>query len=156
MFLELHIMLPLTHRSSTQKPHTIWPFPPQSSSHTCLALVIKRFTIANDLITTVANQGDIFISDSLALKNVFVRKLFTNLLSIQKLTDTNCSMTFVLLNVYFRNKIQGRWLDMLGRDGLYYLKEPNKKHRIEYCCPLSFLTSNLNPIKIRFGFTTFA
>lgn len=47
----------------------------------------KKITIADRSSTTVAGQGDIYISDSLMLKNVLhVPKLFANLVSIQKLT----------------------------------------------------------------------
>lgn len=69
----------------------------------------RKITIADGSVTTVAGQGDIFINNSLTLKNVqHVPKLFTNLLSIRKLTkDSKCSVIFILLVVYFRSRARG-------------------------------------------------
>ena len=69
----------------------------------------RKITIADGSVTTVAGQEDIFINNSLTLKNgQHILKLFTNLLSIRKLTkDSNCSVIFILLVVYFRSKAQG-------------------------------------------------
>lgn len=62
----------------------------------------RKIAIADGSVTTVAGQEDIFINNSLTLKNVqHVSKLFTNLLSIQNLTkDSNCSVIFIILIVY--------------------------------------------------------
>ena len=56
----------------------------------------RKITLADDSLTTVAGQRDVILNEHLTLKNVLhVPKLFTNLISIQKLIkDTNCSVIF--------------------------------------------------------------
>jgi len=56
----------------------------------------KKITMANGSLTTVVSQWDIILNEYLTLKNVLhVPKLFTNLISIQKLVlENNCSANF--------------------------------------------------------------
>lgn len=56
----------------------------------------RKIVITDGTTTTTANQGNVYISDTLILKNALhVPKLSTNLVSIQKLTiDYNCRVIF--------------------------------------------------------------
>ena len=64
------------------------------SNNPCLSS--RKITMEDGSLTIVATQGDVLLSEHLTLKNVLhVPKLFTNLISIQKLIlDTNCSVNF--------------------------------------------------------------
>ena len=62
----------------TTSPHLFTSYNPCPSS--------KKIAMANGSLTTVAGQGHIILNEHLTLKDVLhVPKLFTNLISIQKL-----------------------------------------------------------------------
>ena len=92
--------------SKSQLFHTYTPSPSN-----------KKITVANGSLATVAGFGDIYITPTLIIKNVFhVPKLSANLVSIKKLThDLKCYAIFSLLIVFFRNKARGRGLDLLRK-----------------------------------------
>jgi len=56
----------------------------------------RKIAMADGSLITVAGQGDVLLNEYLTQKYVLhVPKLFTNLISIQKLIlDTNCSIIF--------------------------------------------------------------
>ena len=64
----------------------------------------KKIATADGSLTTVADQGEIKIQPFLVLKNVLhVPKLFTNLVSIHKLTqDMNCSVIYYSTHCFSR------------------------------------------------------
>jgi len=70
------------------------------SSHQLITYTLcpsaRKITMADGSLTTVVGQGNVPINSHLTLKNVLhVPKLFTNLVSIQKLTiDSNCNIIF--------------------------------------------------------------
>ena len=106
----------------------------------------KKITIADGSITTVAGQGDIYISDSITLKNVLhVPKLFANLVSIQKLTkDSNCSVTFFPSHCVFQEQDTKRMIGRASeRDGLYYLENQSGRTRVENPLSTSFLSESV-------------
>ena len=104
----------------TPLSHCFITYSPCSSS--------KKITLANGSLTTVASQGDIILNNHLTLKDVLhVPKLFTNLISIQKLTlDNNYSVNFSSTCC----EIQGQGLKKriglaIVRAGLYYFDGSN-------------------------------
>lgn len=98
----------------------------------------KKITMADVSTTIVAGQGDIVINKILALKNVLhVPKLFTNLLSIQKLTkDSNCNVVFNGSHCIFQELGTRR---MIGhareKNSLYYLEESSGQDRVMNSSP---------------------
>lgn len=89
----------------------------------------KKISTADGTLVTVTGIGDIQITPSIVLKNVFhVLKLSTNLVSIQKLTkDLSCIVIFHNHHCVFQDKDLGRTIRHVreGND-LYYLEEPNQ------------------------------
>ena len=66
----------------------------------------KKIFTGDGSLTTVAGVGDVQISPTLTLRNVFhVPKLSTNLFSIQKLTrDLGCNVTFYPIHCVFQDQ----------------------------------------------------
>jgi len=88
----------------------------------------RKIMMANGSLTIVAGLGDVLLNKHLTLKNVLhVPKLFTSLISIQKLIeDTNCSVIFHS-NVYeLQEPGKKRMIGLAkARAGLYYLAKPS-------------------------------
>lgn len=117
----------------------------------------KKIAIADGSLTTVADQGEIPLNKNVVLKNVLhVPKLSTNLVSIHRLTNVlNCHVIFYPSYCIFKNKVQGRRLDMLGKRMDFTISSyrlVKVELRINY--PHPFSLKSHPPKKIRFGFFT--
>ena len=110
----------------------------------------RKITVADGSVITVAGQGDIVINKTLTLKNVLhVPKLFTNLLSIQRITkDSNCSVVFYHNRCLFQEQNTRR---MIGHakevNGLYYLEESSGEVSALNSSPLSFISESIKTNK---------
>ncbi|TYH91972.1 hypothetical protein ES332_A13G150700v1 [Gossypium tomentosum] len=86
----------------------------------------RKITIADGSVSTVAGQSDIAINKALTLSNVLhIPKLFTNILSIQKITKgSNCSVVFYPNRCVFQKQSTRRIIRHAKEvNGLYYLEE---------------------------------
>lgn len=116
------------------------------SYYPCLSS--RKITMANGSLTTVAGQEDIFLNKNLILKNVLlVPKLFTNLISIQKLIeDTNCHALFHSNICEIQEQGKKKMIGLVrAREGLYYLEEPDGQDKQRFFSRVSCLVqSNLH------------
>nr|KYP63418.1 hypothetical protein KK1_017987 [Cajanus cajan] len=88
----------------------------------------KKIATADGTLITVAGIGNIHINPFITLKNVLhVPKLYTNLISVQKLTnDISCNVVFNNNCCVFQDKESGRTIGRAReRNGLYLLEEPS-------------------------------
>ena len=89
----------------------------------------SKIATTDGSLTTIVGVGDVKISPTLTIRNVFhVPKLSTNLISIQKLTQyTGCNVTFYLTHYVFQDQDLGK---MIGptkeQNGLCYLETPSE------------------------------
>ena len=100
-----------------------------------------KIVLVDGSLTTMNGQGDIFINPYLTLRDILhVPKLFTNLISIQKLTkDTNCRVIFYPLFYEFQEKDSRK---MIGcdrvEDGRYHLEDYSGQLERGKFSPISF------------------
>jgi len=103
--------------------------------------------MADGSLTIVAGQGDIFLNKHLTLKNILhVPKLFTNLISIQKLTsDANCHVisypTFCEFQEQNTKKMIGH---ARAKAELYNLETSGEQANKRKASPTSFLVQSNN------------
>lgn len=105
----------------------------------------RKITIADGSFTIVAGYGDVRLN-SLCLKNVLhVRKLFANLISIQKVTqDFNCRVIFLPSYCIFQEQETKKMIGLAKvRNGLYYLENLNLKNEALNSLPRSFISESV-------------
>lgn len=106
----------------------------------------RKVTTANGSSITVAGLGNVKISPFVTLRNVLhVPKLFTNLISIQKLTqDLCCNVIFHNNYCVFQDKGSGRTIGRAReRNGLYHLETPSQLNMIKGSPPSSFIAESV-------------
>ena len=102
----------------------------------------KKIVLAYGSLTTVVGIGDISVNNHLILRDVLhVPKLYTNLISIKKLTqDANCLAIFSPNSCEFQERDSRKMIGYAKvKEGLYYLKEFSE---LKYVPPMSFLAKS--------------
>nr|KYP61346.1 hypothetical protein KK1_015833 [Cajanus cajan] len=115
----------------------------------------KKIATADGTLITVAGIGNIHINSFIILKNVLhVPKLYTNLISVQKLTnDISCNVVFNNNCCVFQDKESRRTIGRAReRNGLYLLEEPSLSIS-EKKKPVSFSHVKIFIVKKRKNFT---
>ncbi|KAI3465187.1 hypothetical protein Pfo_021850 [Paulownia fortunei] len=105
----------------------------------------RKITTADGSLTTIAGIGDVPISPTLILKNVFhVPMLSTSLVSIQKLTqDLCCNVILHPTYCVFQDQDSGKAIGRAKeRNGLYYLETPSNSSVQMSKSPLSFFSEH--------------
>ena len=116
----------------------------------------RKIATTDGSLTTIVGVGDVKLGPSLILKNVLhVPRLFTNLVSIKKLTqDLRCNVVFHHSYCVFQDEDSRR---MIGhareRDGLYYLETLSQSSITKGKLSYSFVSGIFHLIKRKFGFT---
>ena len=105
----------------------------------------KKIVLVDDSLTTVVGIGDILINNKLILKDVLhVPKLFTNLISIKKLThDANCRVIFYPFFCEFQEKDPRKVIGHARvKEGLYHLEDSSGQITKKHFSPISLLVKS--------------
>lgn len=139
----------INSRTTDHMTHSLQKF---STYSPCLSN--KKIIIVHGSLMIVVSQREIPLNKTVALKNfLHVRKLSTNLIFIHRPTnDLNCHVIFIHLTIYFRNKVWGRRLDILGDFIILSYLLVKVKLRISY--PHHSSLKSHQQKKVRFGFFT--